>query len=74
MLVLYMKILGLNLAVTNFVLLMITFVVGSVRSSDFLFLNAIHCLTVTLIFIFLDLSGSGVSRRPEETVQTPIKE
>ncbi len=58
----YMKVLGLNLAVTNFALLMIAFVVGSVRASDFLFLNAIHFLMVTLIFIFLDLVASGVSR------------
>lgn len=58
----YVKVLGLILAVTNFALLMIAFVVGSVRASDFLFLNAIHFLMVTLIFIFLDLVASGVSR------------
>lgn len=60
MLSFYLRVLGLNLAVTNFALLMMAFVGNSVRVTDFLFLNAIHFLTVTLIFIFLDLFGSGV--------------
>jgi hypothetical protein len=60
MLSFYLKVLGLNLAVTNFALLMMAFVAGSVHATDFLFLNAIHFLTVTLIFIFLDLFGPDV--------------
>jgi hypothetical protein len=56
MFVFYLKILGVNLGITNFVLLMAAFLRnGAFSSSDFALLNAIHFLTVTLIFISLDL-------------------
>jgi hypothetical protein len=56
----YLKVMGLNLAVTKLALLMMAFLAGSVHLADFLFLNAIQLFTVSLIFLFLDLFGSGM--------------
>lgn len=70
----YLKVLGLNLAVTNSVLLMVAFVADSVHIRDFLFLNAIHFFMIALIFIFLDLSGSGVPCSLEPSARKPVKE
>jgi hypothetical protein len=62
----YLKVLGLNLGVSNCGLLMFAFTgVQAVQRRDFLFANAIVFLIITLIFVSLDLSGRGDSRMTE---------
>jgi hypothetical protein len=61
----YLKVLGLNLGVTNFVLLMAAFVHGGLQAGDFIFPNAIHFVSVTLIFISLDLFATDHFRNSE---------
>ena len=54
----YLKVLGLNLGVSNFGLLVFAFAgTQAVQARDFLFSNAIVFLIITLIFISLDLFG-----------------
>ena len=52
----YLKVLGLNLGVSNCGLLVFAFT-QAVQARDFLFSNAIVFLIITLIFISLDLFG-----------------
>ncbi len=54
----YLKVLGLNLGVSNCGLLVFAFAgTQAVQARDFLFSNAIVFLIITLIFISLDLFG-----------------
>jgi len=62
----YLKVLGLNLGVSNCGLLMFAFAdAQAVQPRDFLFSNAIIFLLITLIFVSLDLFGPGDSRNTE---------
>ena len=66
----YLKVLGLNLGVANFGLLMFAFAgTQAAKPRDFLFSNAIVFLIITLIFVSLDLFGPGDSRNTEPSRQ-----
>ena len=71
----YLKILGLNLGITNAGLLMLSFAGGaSVQTRDFLLSNSILFLIITLIFISLDLFGPGDLRNTEPSRQISARD
>ena len=71
----YLKVLGLNLGVSNCGLLMIAFAGAQpVQARDFLLSNAILFLIITLIFISLDLFGPGERRSSEPSRQISVRE
>ncbi len=71
----YLKVLGLNLGVSNCGLLMFAFTATqAVQTRDFLFSNAIIFLIITLIFVLLDLFGPGDSRITETSRQISARE
>ena len=56
----YIRVLGLNVGIANFVLLMMGLVNdGLLKTRDFLFCNAILFVGISLIFISLDLFATG---------------
>ena len=71
----YLKVLGLNLGVSNCGLLMFAFAgTQTVQPRDFLFSNAILFLIITLIFISLDLFGPGERHSSEPSQQISVRE
>ena len=71
----YLKVLGLNLGVSNCGLLTIAFAGAQpVQARDFLFSNAIVFLIITLIFISLDLFGPGDLRNTETSRQISARD
>ncbi len=71
----YLKLLGLNLGVSNFGLLMFAFAdTQAVRPRDFLFSNAIVFLIITLIFVSLDLFAPGDLRNTEPARQISARD
>jgi hypothetical protein len=71
----YLKVLGLNLGVSNCGLLMFAFAdTQAVQPRDFLFSNAILFLIITLLFISLDLFGPGDLRTTETSRQISARD
>jgi len=67
---LYLKILALNIGLSNFIVLTVAYTNGgAVKSADFFFPAAIQFLVVTVIFVMLDLVKTHAHRAPEEIHQ-----